>query len=101
MINYMKVTVLASKTRCTNSNVFEFSVFFKNLKIATCKEEIYDDDMDTLILSPKMTVDTWNYYRDELRDKVLPKLIDIMSEHESLNNNFTGVFYETLKEDYE
>lgn len=97
----MKVTILASKTRCVKSNVFEFSIFFKNLKIGTCKEEIYDDDMDTLLLAPKMTFDAWNHYRDELRDSVLPKLIDIMSEHESLNNNFTGVFYETLKEDYE
>ena len=48
MINYMKVTVLASKTRCVNSNVFEFSIFFKTLMIATFKEEIYDDDLDTI-----------------------------------------------------
>lgn len=97
----MKVTILASKTRCVKSNVFEFTIFFKTLKIATCKEEIYDDDVDNLLLAPKMTFDVWNYYRDELRDEVLPKLIDIMLEHKSLNNNFTGVFYETLKEDYE
>lgn len=69
--------------------------------IATFKEEIYDDDLDTLDFAPKMTLDVWNHYRNELRDRVIPNLISIMSDHISLNNNFTGVFYETLKEDYE
>lgn len=101
MINCMKVTVLASKTRCVNSNVFEFSIFFKTLMIATFKEEIYDDDLDTLDFAPKMTLDVWNHYRRELGDRVIPNLISIMSDHISLNDNFTGVFYETLKEDYE
>ena len=101
MINYMKVTVLACKTRSVHSNVFEFSIFFKTLMIATFKEEIYDDDLDTLDFAPKMTLDVWNHYRNELRDRVIPNLISIMSDHISLNDNFTGVFYETLKEDYE
>jgi hypothetical protein len=69
--------------------------------IATFKEEIYDDDLDTIDFAPKMTLDVWNHYRNELRDRVIPNLISIMSDHISLNDNFTGVFYETLKEDYE
>lgn len=96
----MKVTILASKTRQDDSDVFKMTIFYKTLKIATFEEIICDDDVDTPVYTPKMTIDTWKWYREELEERVIPDIIFMICDH-APSNSFTGVFYDELKDHYD
>lgn len=95
----MNVSILVTRSNTENEDKLYGTVFYKNFEIGRFssikhKDTPYDD-----IWSVKMIHTDYDKYVEEIQNEIMPHIHRMIQRH--TEDNFTGVFYFKLKEDYE